>query len=242
MTSTRKRHWKSSEAGFTLLEMIIAVTLVALMALGLWAIFRISIHSWSRGTTSIDTNQHHRSLMDMVRKQLASTFGVFAPGDPQIGEPPGLVFSGAEDSLRFISINSLHFQESPGLTLVQYEVDRDSSGDFSLVEKESRYVGQLPEPEIFVGQAKATTIFSNLTSCLFEYFDPGSGDIPSQWVRDWDGRSLRRLPTAISITMSSRDPKGNELRRYMVVPIKAEALDMRLNAINPFGARGAIMQ
>jgi general secretion pathway protein J len=247
MISTGIRRSKRSETGFTLLEMIIAVTLVAMMALGLWAIFRISIRSWSRGTTFIDTNQHHRSLMDLVRKQLASTFGIFAPGDSENGYAPNLIYSGAEDSLRFISINSLHFQESPGLTLVQYEVNRDSSGDFALIEKESRYLGQQPDPEIFVGQSKPTTIFSNLTSCIFEYFDPGSGDMPSQWVRDWDGQSLRRLPAAVSITMSSRDAKGNELRRYMVVPIKAEAQDFRLNAINPFGpgsagVRGVITQ
>jgi prepilin-type N-terminal cleavage/methylation domain-containing protein len=244
MISTEKRHSKPSESGFTLLEMIIAVTLVAMMALTLWAVFRISIRSWSRGTAFIDTNQHHRSITDLVRKQLASTFGIFAPGDPEKGYAPTLVFSGAEDSIRFISINSLHFQESPGLTLVQYEVDRDSNGDFSLIEKESRYLGQLPDPEIFVGQSKPTTIFSNLTSCIFEYFDPGSREIPSQWVRDWDGRSLRRLPAAISITMSSRDAKGTELRRYMVVPVKAEARDFRLNAINPFGTgvRGVLTQ
>ena len=247
MTSTGKRHSKPSEAGFTLLELIIAVTLVAMMAVGIWAIFRISIRSWSRGTTFIDANQHHRSIVDLVRKQMASTFGVFAPGDPEKGFAPSLVFSGAEDSLRFVSINSLSFQESPGLTLVQYEVARDSDGDISLIERERRYLGLSPDQEIFAGLSKATTIFSNLTGCVFEYFDPGSGDLPSQWVREWDGQNLRRLPAAVSITMSSRDARGNELRRYLVVPIKAEARDMRLNVINPFGPgstglRGVITQ
>jgi prepilin-type N-terminal cleavage/methylation domain-containing protein len=242
MISAGKKHLVPSEAGFTLLEMLIAVTLVAMMALSLWAVFRISIRSWSRGTEFIDANQHHRSILDLVRKQMASTYGVFSPADPQRGFASNLIFNGAEDSLRFISINSLHFQESPGLTLVSYEVDRDSSGDFSLIEKESRYLGQLPDEELFAGQSKPTTIFNNLTSCIFEYFDPGGGDLPSQWVRDWDGQNQRRLPTAISITMSSRDPKGNELRRYLVVPIQAEAIDLRLNLINPFGGRRAGMQ
>jgi general secretion pathway protein J len=242
MMSNAKAHSEPSETGFTLLEMIIAVTLVAMMALALWAVFRISIRSWSRGTSFIDANQHHRSLMDIVRKQLASTYGIYSRGDAEKGIAPGLIFAGAEDSLRFISVNSLHFQENPGLTMVQYELGRDADGNYELREKESRYLGQAPDMDVFVGQSKPITIFSNLTSCVFEYFDPGSGDIPSQWVRDWDGQSLRRLPTAVSITMSSRDAKGNELRRYMVVPIKSEAIDLRMMAINPFGNRGAIMQ
>jgi general secretion pathway protein J len=237
MISAGKGPLAPSERGFTLLEMLIAVTLVAMMALSLWAVFRISIRSWSRGTQFIDANQHNRSILDMIRKQMASTYGIFTPADPQKNFSSDLVFSGAEDSLRFVSINSLHFQESPGLTLVFYEVARDSSGDFSLIEKESRYLGQLPDQEAFAGQSKPTTIFNNLTSCVFEYFDPGGGEIPSQWVREWDGPSLRRLPSAISITMSSRDAKGNESRRYMVVPIQAEALDLRLNLANPFGNR-----
>ena len=69
------------EAGFTLLEMIVAVTLVAMMAVGLWAVLRISIRSWSRGTEFIDANQRQRSIMDMVRKQLASAYPLFTPID-----------------------------------------------------------------------------------------------------------------------------------------------------------------
>ena len=147
MISGRKRHFVKSEAGFTLLEMLIAVTLVALMAVSLWAVFRISIRSWSRGTEFIDANQRHRSVLDLVQKQMASTFGVFKQADPQLGSPPALYFSGTENSLRFVSLNSLRFQESPGLTLVMYEVAQDASGDFSLVERETRYLGQISDEE-----------------------------------------------------------------------------------------------
>ncbi len=61
-------------------------------------------------------------------------------------------------------------------------------------------------------------------------------------MREWDGQQLKRLPDAISITMISRDPKGNTLNRHMVVPIQAEAVDPRVNMINPFGARRAVVQ
>ena len=103
------------------------------------------------------------------------------------------------------------------------------------MEKESRYLGQIPDQDIFAGQLKPTTVFDNLTSCLFEYFDQGGGDVPAQWVQEWDGSDLRRLPAAISITMTSRGPGGNSLIRRMVVPIQAEAVDQRLNMINQFG-------
>lgn len=49
---------------------------------------------------------------------------------------------------------------------------------------------------------------------------------------------MRRLPLAVSLTMVSRDPKGNHLSRHMVVPIKAEPYDMRYNFMSPARTRG----
>jgi hypothetical protein len=142
--------------------------------------------------------------------------------------------------MRFISLNSLRFHESPGLTFVIYEIEQDASGGFTLVEKEARYLGDLSEQETTANQSKPIPIFDNLSSCVIEYFDPQSDN--ASWVREWDGEQLHRLPQAVSITMISQDSKGNSLNRHMVVPIHAEAIDRRVNFINPFGNRRAVVQ
>jgi prepilin-type N-terminal cleavage/methylation domain-containing protein len=242
MMPERKYRFAQSEAGFTLLEMLIAVTLVAMIAVSLWAVFRVSIRSWSRGTEFIDVNQHHRSILDLVRKQIASTLGLYVQTDPQPVLPSTLYFSGTENSLRFVSLNSMRFQESPGVTLVIYEVAQDANGDFSLVEKEARYLGQITDQEAAASQSKPTPIFNNLSSCIFKYFDAGENENSSEWVGEWDGEQLGRLPKAVSISMISQDPKGNALSRYMVVPLQAEANDPGRNSINPFGRRRVVAQ
>ncbi len=246
MMAAGKRSPISTEAGFTLLEMIVAVTLVALMAVGLWAAFRISIRSWSRGTEFIDTNQRHRTVLDMVRKQIASAYPLFTPIDLRQGltqgvvqggmQIPHVIFSGVENGMLFVSLNSLQFQESPGLTIVYYGVTQNSAGNFSLIEKEDRYTGQVPEVGAMESLPRATTIFENLSSCIFEYFDPGDGDNPAQWLREWDGQEKGRLPVAISITMMIRDSRGSLLNRHMVIPVQAQAGNFA-NPINPFGRR-----
>lgn len=238
MTRAVTRHCVKSKAGFTILEMLVAVTLVAIMAVALWAVFRISIRSWSRGTESMDANQRHRSILNLVRKQMASAYGLFAINDLQPAMPGTLVFSGTENSLQFISLNSLRFQESPGLTLVSYEVDQEAGGEYALVEKEARYLGRMPAEGVSFDESRVVTIFGNLSSCLFEYFDPGNAESASQWVREWDAQTLGRLPVAVSFTMMSRDSMGNMLNRHMVVPVKAKPYDWRVNFINPFGGRG----
>jgi prepilin-type N-terminal cleavage/methylation domain-containing protein len=247
MHGLRKKFIPAPE-GFTLLEMLVSVTLIAVMAVGLWAVFRISIRSWSRGIEFMDANQRHRSILNLVRKQLASTYGLMAPVTPQVGTGPvqtiilpgSLIFSGTAESLQFISLNSLQFQESPGLTLVSYEITQNPGGDYALVEKEARYLGEVPEDAGSLNNSKAIPIFENLSNCLFEYFDPGDAVNPSQWVREWDGQKLNRLPAAVSMTMTSRDTRGNTADRHMVVPIKAEPWNSSLGIINPFGVRGVV--
>jgi hypothetical protein len=148
-----------------------------------------------------------------------------------------LLFNGTETGMSFVSLNSLRFQESPGLTLVSYGVALDSEGHYSLVEREARYTGQIFDPDTSLSLSESTPIFENLSSCVFEYFDPGNNDNTSQWVPEWNGQDRRELPAAISITMISRDPEGNSLNRHMVVPIQAQVNNFRFNPVNRLGGR-----
>jgi prepilin-type N-terminal cleavage/methylation domain-containing protein len=227
------------EHGFTLLEMLVAVTLVAMMAVGLWAVMRVSVASWARGTQFIDANQRNRSILDMVQKQMASIYAVIAPIDLQTGGVIYPIFAGGETSIQFISLSSLRFQDSPGLTMVSYDVARDRVGAFVLAEREERYLGLDSATQSFLDRKdeRVTTLFSNLVSFKFEYFDPGFADRPAQWVTNWNARETKRLPAAISMTMISKDSRGGTFSRQIVVPVMAKPFDPRLNFVNPFDSR-----
>jgi prepilin-type N-terminal cleavage/methylation domain-containing protein len=228
-----------SERGFTLMEMLISLTIVAIMAVALWAVFKISVDSWSKGTQFIDTNQRQRSTLDLIKKQVASIYGVLAPIDVQTGGAIYPVFGGSPTSVQFVSLTSLRFQENPGLTLVSYDAVHDPKGGLSIVEREERYLGLDPTRETIFdrNEVQVTTLFDNLSEFLFEYYDPGSPDRPSQWVKAWDAKELGRLPTAISMTMVARDSKGGLLNRQVVVPVMAKVNDPRLLFVNPFDTR-----
>lgn len=232
-------HNLCAEHGFTLLEMLIAVTIVAMMAVAIWAVFRISIDSWAKGTQFIDTNQKQRSTLDLVKKQIASIYGVIAPIDLQTGGAVYPVFFGSETSVQFVSLNSLRFLDSPGLTMVSYDLIRAPQGNQSLVEREEQYLGLDPTRESIFDRRddRPTTLFDNLLEFTFEYFDPGTVQRPSQWVRTWDAREIGQLPAAISMTMIVRDSKGGLLNRQLVIPIPAKPNDPRLMFANPFDSR-----
>jgi prepilin-type N-terminal cleavage/methylation domain-containing protein len=237
MYSSGKKKFISAESGFTLIEMLIAVTLVAMLAVGMWSVFSVSVRAWSRGTEFIDKNQRHRSILDKVRKQIASAYPLYGPNDLEQPGGSSFLFTGTESGMSLITLNSLRFQESPGLTLVSFEVAEGAEGTYSLVETEARYTGQILDPSLMTNLSHAIPIFEDLSSCVFEYFDPGNHDNTGQWVQSWDGETMRKFPAAVSITMIARDPRGNMLNRHMVVPIRAEANQLRINPVNPLGGR-----
>ncbi len=233
-----QRSDNTSEKGFTLLEMMVAITLVAMMAVGIWSVFRTSLRAWSRGTDYIDASQRQRNILGMVRKQMASAYPLTAPPDPAMAGMPNPIFHGTETSLRFVSLNSLRFQDSPGLTLVNYEVTQDPNGAFTLQEREERYLGRIEDSESEIDNSGATALFGNLVQCYFEYRSNDENEDP--WIREWDAQERSQLPEAIAVTMEVLDMDGNTRNNHIVVPIHATQASLQMNIMNQMGIRGSI--
>jgi prepilin-type N-terminal cleavage/methylation domain-containing protein len=226
MTLSTKHHLH--EKGFTLLEVMVSVTLIAVMAVGIWELLRISLHSWTRGTGFIDASQAQRSILDSIKKQMASAYPLYSPEDVQQAGSRFPMFVGDESSLQFISLNSLQFIESPGLTFVYYEITEDSDGGYSLIERETPYTGQLPD-EATIDESRALPVFQNLTECSFEYFTKGdaNNNTTAEWVTEWDASTELLLPAAVAVNMVSSDSQGNLISRRIVAPIATIPIDPR---------------
>ena len=229
--------WRAlrSPAGFTLMEMLVSVTIVAMMCVVLWSVLRTSIRSWVRGTETIDTLQRQRTLADLIRKQMASIYGITIQTPMEPGIIPYPVFSGARDSMQFVSLCSLRFEDNPGLTLVSYDVVRDRRGEYAMVEREAQYLGLDSTRESIFDRKDDTAlpIFENLSVFTLEYFHPGNQDRPAAWLQEWNSKEMGRLPAAISLTMSLRDGNGRPVNRQIVVPVQAMPYDARTAQVNP---------
>jgi len=228
-----------SAKGFTLIEMLVSVTLIMLIALSVWAVLRISIASWKRGTESMDENQRRRTTLDLVQKQMASISGLIPALDLQTGAGQAPIFVGTAKSVQFLSLSQLRFRDNPGLTVASYEVVPGNEGDYALVQRETMYLGG--DPTLAVGFAEsglpATTILDHLADASFEYYDPGNSDLPPQWVTDWDAQERASLPLAVSMTISTRDARGAIQSRQMIIPIMAEPDNSPPGFVDPFDGR-----
>ncbi|NLV32351.1 MAG: prepilin-type N-terminal cleavage/methylation domain-containing protein [Acidobacteria bacterium] len=229
-----------TESGFTLLELIVALTLVALMAAALWAAFSISLRSWSTGTARIEAGQAHRYLLDTTRKQIASAYPLQAQatGTQSTGPQPAApspVFYGTSEGLMFVSLSSRRFFESPGLTLAAYRAVPDDGGTVALVAGERRYTGGEVDPE---APPEGSALFNGLAECVFEYFDPGREGDEARWVPEWDGSASGTLPAAVRLTLVSPGAGSGGAGRQMVIPIRARDTLTASSVLNPFAAGG----
>jgi hypothetical protein len=188
----------------------------------------ICIRSWSRGTEFIDENQRHRTITGMIEKQMAAVYPVLiSPANLTNGQFTTsvgyLFFNGSESNVQFVGLNSMSFLKHPGLTLISYDLERQPQGTLSLVEKEAPYVGQDPEDAGSAIESSSMTVFENLESGSFEFYDPGDGSAFAKpgWVTEWDGKTLGRLPKAIAVAMTFKEANKKNLSRRMIVPIMA---------------------
>lgn len=94
-----------SEAGFTLVELLVAITLMALMLLLGYSGLRLGMHHWRSGQAFADNLMQERGLRQFLRQQL----GQIISRDPQFQKGRALPqsqadqFRGARDDLVFIA-------------------------------------------------------------------------------------------------------------------------------------------
>ncbi|HOO91604.1 MAG TPA: prepilin-type N-terminal cleavage/methylation domain-containing protein, partial [Syntrophales bacterium] len=83
--------------GFTLLELLISLTILSLVTVLIFGAFRMGIRAWEKGERNIDGRQRERIVLDLIKRQLSSI-----PVDVVKGDK-ALVLKGDGKSLEFVS-------------------------------------------------------------------------------------------------------------------------------------------
>ena len=91
-----------SQAGFTLLELLISMTLLAMLFVLLFGGLRFGMRAWERGTSSADAVDQVRIVQDLMRRQIERSCPRHrAAAGPQ--DPPRVDFTGDAAGLAFLA-------------------------------------------------------------------------------------------------------------------------------------------
>ena len=183
---------RASERGFTLVEMILALSIVGALLAVVFGGLRVGLASWRQGEDRAEAQQHTRSLVQMLGRTFAGIYPYRAVVTE--GGQASLLFKGEEDRLVFVTAAPLLPPPIPvAFTAVTLSMEDDGSGQALMVRQKV-----LPNADPFELTKPA---FSDPTvaSMRLRYLRDGAG-----WESAWDPSGDGALPRAIEITITTR--------------------------------------
>ena len=182
---------KGRNNGFSLVELIIAITILSFVAVIIGNAFRLGIQAWERGEREIERTQRLRSLSSLMSQQLKSFYPYRIKMEDKDEET--VMFEGEPDSFTFVT--TLTDSSFGGVKWVKY-IFRD--GD--LLYKE----GLLPDKkfeEKVKDKDNEEIIDTNVENCEFSYLSTDD----DEWKEKWD-IGEEEMPGAIRVNISGFDP------------------------------------
>jgi general secretion pathway protein J len=208
-----------ASAGFTLLELVISMTIIAVIAVMVQNGFRLSVGAWEKGEFAIEDQQRYRYTLDMIQRQVSSALPSSSGEKP--GTDPDADFKGDEVSLEFLSRMNLIPGGPSGVVRVKYRVETQEEGK-SLWFMERGLVDRLrassqDEP----AEEDWHILLSHIHDFGFQYHPSippeDSLDELSYWEPSWGEREEEKgLPLALQVRFQA-DEESSPL--YLVIPV-----------------------
>lgn len=208
-----------TSAGFTLLELIISLTIIAIIAVMVQNGFRLSVSAWEKGESAIEDQQRYRYVLELMQRQLCSTLPRAL--NENVNTDSDVVFRGDDASLEFVSRMSLLSEDLSGVIRVRYLVETEDD-EKSVLFAENNLIDQLgvssqDEP----GEVDWHILLSGIHNFAFDYLaalpTEDALDDASLWEASWgDSDERRGLPLALRAHFQVDE---ESMPLYLVVPI-----------------------
>ncbi len=165
--------------GFTLLEMLIAFSMMSLLFLALFSGFNTIGRGWDAADRKMLKTEDMRLISDFLRNQLSQAMVVKIRGE----EGPVYAFEGEDYFVRYAApLQPL--QDSGGIYLIELAVNVDSDGK----KLEMRYAPYRPDLswDDALGDVEPVLVYGGLHAVRFEYMMIRPGN-----TNGWTSRCIR---------------------------------------------------
>lgn len=210
-----------NQAGFTLLEILIAFSILSLIMGIVYGSMRLGSRAWQAGEIRVESNQRLRLVLNQLAEEIRSAYSIRMQGETQ--DDKYLAFWGEADRIRFVTVTAGLLSEplENKLRSLSYYV----GGNAGLVLKETA----LNYDDFFtqLDTQEATVLNPEVAEISFRYYyvpeEEGSEEMEPQegiWSTEWDptdkenklldgeegGDSItaRQLPDAVEITLTMK--------------------------------------
>lgn len=185
--------------GFTLLELLIAMTLLGLVLVVMYSSLNISMRGWDKGSDRTEIVNELRLVQEFIRTQLRQSITVYQ-NDPVEGRV--IFFDGKKDTIGWVA-PMLTFLGRGGLYFVQLDIVEEQDND---VLRLSWYPyhpdlneDNPPDPD----SIEETVLLSRIESFSLSYFGAEEVGEDPEWFDDWE--SLLERPQLVRMEITTPD-------------------------------------
>ena len=189
--------------GFTLLELLVSMTILSIVAVLILQALRISNQAWEKGESSINHTQRSRITLDTVFKQLSSAY-LFTVKD-KIENKDFLVFEGNSDSIKFVTTRPIGHNSRGGLFFVSYSIDKDLSTGYKTLIAYQRPVFLINdfEGDELMNEGNLITLIPDIEDVKWHYSWEPNDDL--QEIKPDFNNQEKKLPQEITMTVEFRE-------------------------------------
>ncbi|MBE9504950.1 MAG: prepilin-type N-terminal cleavage/methylation domain-containing protein [Proteobacteria bacterium] len=202
--------------GFTLLEVMIAITVLAFILGIVYTTFATVSESYKRGAAALESNVKIRNLAEYMMKDLSSLFIDFDqdldkcnPACLTYGLVSDIVSEGVSRlDFTALSTDSDDFNDA-FITEVGYSLLPSGESSYSLIKR----IDETPDENLKEG-GHSFELMEGISSLTFEFFND-----KGEWLKEWYSLDKNLLPRTIKIIIAFDDDMGESKTFSMQVPV-----------------------
>lgn len=205
MTSGPVRIEDNGEAGFTLVEMLVALALFSLLVTVLFSNVQFGLKAWNK--TSASTEQIDRAVVvqDVLRRIVG---GLYPMATSENGAQPLVDFSGSHDAMSFLG-NAPLVMSGAGRFRYELVVERRD-------QQSNLVLNATPELANDRSASAKTLLLSDVARAEFSYLGEGKGNQPDKWTDSWTRRS--DIPRLVRIRLAFHGDKTRVWPELLIAP------------------------
>jgi prepilin-type N-terminal cleavage/methylation domain-containing protein len=236
---------KRSRSGVTLIEVLIAVSLLSVLSIGILLALRVGMTALDKANRKLMANRRIAGAQKILQQQLAGfipVIALFAPAP----DAPGVkipFFEGRPQAMRFVSSYSLGEAARGIPQILEFRVipaEEQGGGGVRLVVNEIAYTGPRSagilclgpgtDPELGVATQRFLPILTgprsfviadHLAFCRFSYLSSMPGTLVDTWLPAWI--LLTKWPLGIRIDMASVKTDAGSLKPVTITaPVRVD--------------------
>lgn len=227
MRDHRPARMRQCQSGFTLIEVIVALTLLSLMSVIILESYRAGLGIWERQYHDVRSLDSARVLMQKFREQVRSSYPW------KINKKRGkaeLYFAGEEDSIQMATMAGMSSQRANGIIhAVRYALE-DSGGEKQLLVEEYSWPRKsFPDgEEPLVSETLAGIVDFKLEYGIRKRARTGRQTATEEeteemeWVSSWPGEdreNLGKVLSAVSVSLKVKSAGDSVEEFSAVIPV-----------------------